>query len=115
MIYLLFTLAMASNTASEAMLKNEGTQAIVCMKDVNGEPSRERILPGQVCQGDAVLLPTGKVFKVPNLTAFSCNDETCVAADLVSWLIMHYAINKRHGEQNYGEMDLMWFEGIMGW
>ena len=114
MIYLLMSLAMAPNYANEGMFMNNSSQALQCMKDIDGRRWHIMIEPGQICKGDGVLLSTGKVFKIPNETTFVCGDETCEANDLVSWLIMHYAMHSR-GSAKYGEMDLMWFEGIMGW
>jgi hypothetical protein len=114
MIYLLLSLAMATNAANEGTFTNVSMRTLTCLKDVDGKRHEQVIGPAQSCQGDAIQLSETMVFKIPNSTFFSC-DQTCEADDLVSWLIMHYALNKRHGSMKYGEMDLMWFEGIMGW
>lgn len=113
MIFLLMSLATATNYKNEGTFINVSTRPMTCLKDVGGERYAEVIHPTESCQADGIMLSEAKVFKIPNETVYVC-DNTCEADDFVSWLIMHYALNKRHGEQNYGEMELMWFEGIMG-
>jgi hypothetical protein len=114
MIYLLFTLALASNSASEGVFINGTDHPMICLKDVSGCITATVIVSGRMCQADGVLLEDGNVFKIPNHSTYLCDSDSCYPFTITDWLVMQAGKHWKRGPEHYEEMRLYEFSDLLG-
>lgn len=102
----------ASDLPSEGIFWNFSPSPIVCLRDVAGFPTEELLPPERSCRADAVLLPSGRLFKIPNRTEFVCSSDSCSPNDSLSSLVFHAASLRKPG--HYGALSLEELCSLMG-
>jgi hypothetical protein len=114
MIYLLFLVAMASNSGNEGIFINGSNDSMVCLNDVNGCITATVISSGRMCQADGVILSNGNVFKIPNHSTYLCDGDSCYPFTITDWLVMQTGKRLVRGPEHYEEMRLYEFSDLLG-
>jgi hypothetical protein len=113
MTLLLILSSLLIHAKQEGIFWNYSQEPVYCLGTMRKNVQcleKEKILPKQGCIGDAILLPNGKVFKIPDKTTYVCGADSCSAFDWKSVGIMQ-AARVKNGKV-YGDMSLLEFENL---